>query len=149
MLHVFTDSDITLGGISYLAGDEVFAFIPGDLLPSLQEYGDPQTHRYTVDGSPALYRSQTKSDGTHYDQTLIFGERSGGRNYWALDVSQPNPADWKVKWHIQGGAGGTPDLKNWATHGTSLSSPGSRPASTKEVVIFAGGYDTMKEVPEG
>jgi type IV pilus assembly protein PilY1 len=152
MLHVFTDSNVTLGGNSYLAGDEVFAFIPRDLLPRLQEFGDPQTHRYTVDGSPALYRSSTKSDGTNYDMTLIFGERAGGRSYWALDVSKPNPVDWKVKWHIEGGPGGT---AGFGELGYTWSKPFFAKmridsTTTKEVVIFAGGYDTIEDgFPEG
>jgi type IV pilus assembly protein PilY1 len=147
MLHVFTDSDVTLSGNSYLAGDEIFAFIPRDLLPRLQEFSDPETHKYMVDGSVALYRSSTKSDGTNYDLTLVFGERAGGRSYWALDISNPNPANWKVKWHIDGGPGGTAGFEE-------LGYTWSKPffarmridgTTTKGVVIFAGGYDPIED----
>jgi len=153
MLHVFTDSAVTLGGVPYQAGDEIFAFIPKDLLPSLKKFGYPDTHFYTVDGSSALYRSNiTKSDGTNYDQTLVFGLRAGGRSYWALDVSAPDPATWKVKWHIEGGASGTTEFQEL---GYTWSKPyfarmKTSASVTKEVVIFAGGYDPLEDgFPEG
>ena len=149
MLHVFTDSAVTFGGVTYEAGDEIFAFIPKDLLSRLEEFSLIDTHIYTVDGSPALYRSSTRSDGTHYDMTLVFGERSGGRSYWALDVSKPNPAEWKVKWHIQGGTTGFEELGyTWSKPFFTRIKTGS--STSKEVVIFAGGYDPMEDgFPEG
>jgi len=52
MLHVFTDSAVTFGGVTYEAGDEIFAFIPKDLLSRLEEFSLIDTHIYTVDGSP-------------------------------------------------------------------------------------------------
>jgi type IV pilus assembly protein PilY1 len=105
-----------------------------------------------VDGSPALYRSSTKTDGTNFDKTLVFGERSGGRSYWALDVSKPNPAEWKVKWHIQGGPAGTAGFEEL---GYTWSKPffaqlKTSATTTKEAVIFAGGYDPIEDgFPEG
>ena len=148
MLHVFTDSAITLGGVSYEAGDEIFAFIPKDLLRRLKEFSLLDKHTYMVDGSPALYRKQ-KTDGT-YEMTLIFGERSGGRSYWALDVSQPNPSEWKVKWHIEGGkTEGFEELGyTWSKPFFAKIKTGTN--TSKEVVLFAGGYDPIEDgFPEG
>jgi type IV pilus assembly protein PilY1 len=133
----------------YSVGDEIFAFIPRDLLRRLQEFSRADTHITMVDGAPALYRSNTKTDGTNYDKTLIFGERSGGRSYWALDVSKPNPAEWKVKWQIEGGTAGFEELGyTWSKPFFAKIKTGT--STSKEVVIFAGGYDTIEDgFPEG
>ena len=64
MLHVFTDRDIpSLGGRTYGAGSEVFAFIPSDLLTRLKEFESLDTHVHLVDGSCNLLRAQTKTGG--------------------------------------------------------------------------------------
>ena len=73
---------VTIEGTNYTVGDEIFAFIPQALLRRLQEFSDPETHVYMVDGPPMLYRSNTTRtvSGTEYfEKTLVFGERSGGR----------------------------------------------------------------------
>ncbi|MCK7470474.1 MAG: hypothetical protein MZU95_06520 [Desulfomicrobium escambiense] len=60
------------------------------------------------------YRSNTTrtvSGTDHYVKTLVFGERAGGRSYWALDVTAPDPSTWKVKWHIEGGASGVTEFQ--------------------------------------
>jgi Tfp pilus tip-associated adhesin PilY1 len=155
MLHVFTDSTVTIGGVTYQAGDEIFAFIPRDLLRRLQDFSRPDTHFYTVDGSPALFRSNTTrtfSGTDHYVKTLVFGERAGGRSYWALDVTAPDPSTWKVKWQIEGGASGVTEFQEL---GYTWSKPFFTEmkidsTTTKEVVIFAAGYDPIEDgFPEG
>jgi Tfp pilus tip-associated adhesin PilY1 len=155
MLHVFTDVTVTIGGTTYQAGDEIFAFIPRDLLRRLQEFSRADTHIYTVDGSPALFRSNTTrtvSGTDHYVKTLVFGERAGGRSYWALDVTAPDPSTWKVKWQIEGGASGVTEFREL---GYTWSKPFFTEmkidsTTTKEVVIFAGGYDPIEDgFPEG
>lgn len=145
MLHVFLDSPdtATLNGKSYTAGDEIFAFVPSDLLPNLQLFANTDNHPYMVDGSCNLFRAATKT-GDYYDKTLVFGERRGGRSYWALDVTQPDPSLWTVKWHIQGGSGDYTEL------GYSWSKPYFARLRTavdtvKEVVILAGGYDPLED----
>jgi len=157
MLHVFTDEAVTLDNKTYPAGAEVFAFIPGDLLPKLVNFSDPNLHLFMVDGSANLYRASTKIDG--YDKKiLVFGERRGGRSYWALDISRPDPATWKVVWHIQGGQNGvtTPVTQRIQELGytwnkpffTSIRIGGSL---VKNIMLFAGGYDPDREdgFPEG
>ena len=161
MLHVFVDgienstATVNIGGRTYSVGDEIFAFIPQDLLRRLQEFNRPNTHLYTVDGSPALYRSNTRksvSGKEHYEKTLVFGERAGGRSYWALDVTAPDPSTWKVKWHIEGGASGAPEFQEL---GYTWSKPifarlRISPTTIKEVAIFTAGYDPIEDgFPEG
>jgi len=61
-----------------------------------------------LDGSPALLPLHTKrtSQARTTIETLVFGERAGGRSYWALDVTAPDPATWKVngrsRWRKRG-----------------------------------------------
>ncbi len=145
MLHVFLDSPVTatIAGKSHTAGDEIFAFVPSDLLPNLKIFENSDEHPYMVDGSCNLLRTTTKT-GNYYDKTLVFGERRGGRSYWALDVTQPDPSLWTVKWHIEGGTG------DYTEMGQSWSKPyfaKIRTASdtVKDVVILSGGYDPLED----
>ena len=166
MLHVFTDIACTIDGQSYDAGDEIFAFVPGDLLSNLQECASTDTHIYMVDGSATLLRAKTYDDansdglrntGEYYDKTLVFGERRGGRSYWALDITKPDPSQWEVRWHMQGGTGGiTTDMTQQIDElGFTWSKPRFARLRTafdtvKDVAIFAGGYDPQEDgFPEG
>ncbi|MGD2126984.1 MAG: PilC/PilY family type IV pilus protein, partial [Desulfobacteraceae bacterium] len=148
MIHFFTDADATIDGTSYTAGDEVFAFIPSDLLPKLQDLGDATEHVFMVDGAPNLFRSDTKVSD-YYEKTLVFGERRGGRSYWALDITQPDPTTWAVKWHIQGGPPELSGTTGFQELGYSWSKPFFTQLDTgtdvKDVVIFAGGYDPLED----
>jgi len=159
MLHVFTDTDIP--SLGYSAGDEIFAFVPADLLIRLKELASTNTHIYLVDGSPNLFVSPSFDDansngvkdaGEYYHKTLVFGERRGGRSYWALDVTETDPSLWTVKWHIEGGFGGTSGFEEL---GYSWSKPFFTTIRTaadtlKDVVIFAAGYDPLEDgYPEG
>jgi type IV pilus assembly protein PilY1 len=162
MLHVFNDTDplnpdsiaINFGGRTFTQGEELFAFIPRDLLTRLQEFSAPTTHIYMVDGAPNIFRSTTTVSigGTDYfKKTLVFGERRGGRSYWALDVTDPNPLNWKVKWQILGGTGGTAGFEDLGYTFGKPSFAQLRTANTgaasdiKDVVIFSGGYDTIED----
>ena len=100
MLHAFDLSN----------GDEVFAYIPPDLLPKLGELylnngqpADPEEHIYFVAGSPKVADVKIKVHGDKeptWHTVLICGEGPGGHNYFALDVTNPS-ADppFKLLWH--------------------------------------------------
>jgi len=83
MLHAFLDSD----------GSELWGFIPPDLLDRLRLLsGD--IFEYFVDGAPAAAVFDRNHDGNiepaDGDQVIVvFGERRGGRDYYALDVTDP------------------------------------------------------------
>ncbi len=153
MFHVFTDTSVVLHGKTYSPGDELFAFIPKDLLPKLKEMVNPSAHTYMVDGSPDVFRPGTIDPATgYYYKTLVFGERRGGRSYWALDITDPDPANWKVKWQISGGtdAVASPVTQRIDELGYTWNKPvftGIKISETvnKNVMIFAGGYDAPKE----
>ncbi len=150
MLHVFTDTRIYFGGKMYFPGEEIFAFIPSDLLPKLNAIASSSTSRiHMVDGSPNLFRPGTTDIISGYFQkTLVFGERRGGRSYWALDVTDPDPSNWLVKWHIAGGSGSTvtPVTQQIDELGYSWNKPRFTKikiseSETKNIMIIAGGYD--------
>jgi type IV pilus assembly protein PilY1 len=142
MLHVFTDFECTLSAETYPAGSEVFAFVPADLLPRLQEFASTD-HVYMVDGACNYFRAQTQTGG-YYDKTLVFGERRGGRSYWALDVTNPDPINWTVKWHIEGGTGEFTEL-GFTWNKPYFAKIKTAASTYKDVVIFAGGYDTLED----
>lgn len=132
-------------------GVEKFAFMPKELLPNLNAYyqdakGSDQK-RYGMDGqfnlwveySPLDTTAKTRSVSKSY---LYAGMRRGGRNYYALDVTNiDQPA---LKWVIKGGVtpgfgklGQTwsiPKLANIKLNGTET-----------KVLIFTGGYDPQQD----
>jgi len=155
MLHVFADSvspenpnaPIIIGNQTYRPGDEIWAFIPGDLLPQLKQFEMPDRHTYFVDGSCSLHVSRTRRNGDYHDKVLIFGERRGGRSYWALDVSRPNPLEWSVKWRVNGGTSPN-DFSGhlgytWPKPVTARITTGAQ--TETDVVILSGGYDPEED----
>jgi type IV pilus assembly protein PilY1 len=122
MLHVFDDAD----------GSEVFAFIPSDVLPKLPAY-ENVFHQFLVDGSVKLYRK----DGKPY--CLIFGLRRGGGSYWALDVSDSNVGNWKVKWVFSPGE----IAQSWSDVEVARIRTG--PNTFKDVAVVSGGYDPVED----
>lgn len=130
MLHAFDDS----------TGDELWGFIPPNLLTQLQAL-HADVNLSFVDGSPKAHISYD-SHGQITQVILIFGERRGGNRYYALDVTDPLKP--KYLWDIG------PDTKvsdkfPYAEMGQSWSSPiigkiayGS---GEKWVAFIGGGYD--------
>ncbi len=152
MLHVFTDSPVFFNGKAYSPGDEIFAFVPRDLLPKLDGLAGSSSHIYMVDGSPGLFHLNIEEESGYLEKTLVFGEGRGGKSYWALDVSSSDPSSWSVKWHISGGSEGiaTPVTRQINELGYTWNKPfftniriaGS---GTKNIMIFAGGYDPLED----
>ncbi len=152
MLHVFTDTNIYFNGKPYFPGDEIFAFVPRDLLSKLATVPDSTSHIYMVDGSPALFQHSATDESGYKKKSLVFGEREGGRNYWALNVSSPDPFTWSVRWNISGGPDGAfiPLTKNINELGYTWGKPffatiKISEGATKDIMIFAGGYDPLED----
>lgn len=86
-------NDGMLHGFDAETGEEVLAYIPGNLFSDKPAEGlhyltDPDyRHRYYVDLSPMV--AKNTSEGT----VLVGGERGGGRGIFALDVSNPRSFD--------------------------------------------------------
>lgn len=127
MLHVFDDA----------TGDELWAFIPPNLLPRLKELipGGTNVHPFLVDGSPRAIKTNTGQI------ILIFGLRRGGSDYYALDITTKTSP--KFLWTINSSTGGFSEL------GQAWSEPvlGALGSSTTYVALFGGGYDTYYDDP--
>lgn len=133
-LHAF---DVSGNATTY--GNEIFSFIPRELLPNLKPLMDNQKGKpkvYGLDGHLVAWQNGNKS-------YLFFGMRRGGSNYYAMDVS--NPDSPKLMWVIQGGV--TPGFEKM---GQSWSRPSLLRVATGGgnntiLVAFGGGYDTNQD----
>lgn len=151
LLHAIdaTLPDSTADG-SVSGGDEIFAFIPPELLPNLRflaGLGSRDGHIYGLDGQITRWHEDENNDGIVNggdSVLLIFGMRRGGRNYYALDVTDPrNPV---YKWKISGGVAPFAELaQSWSRMSLITAKSGS---STERVLMFAGGYDPANDSSE-
>lgn len=125
-------------------GTEHFAFVPESsfgILKTLYENSDAYTHPYGVDGSPLAWVYDKNGDqqiaGSDEHVYLYFGLRRGGRDFYALDVTDRDaPA---VLWHIEGGSGDYVNLgQTWSKPVKTRVQIGSE---TKDVIVMAGGFD--------
>lgn len=139
-----------LHAIDNKTGAEQFAFIPKELLPLQKILFDNFTstsHPYGLDGSVTVWVKDPEADGVVLDKSnvlqpnngvyLYVGMRRGGRNYYALDVSdRANP---KILWTIKGGVdSGFNNLgQTWSQPIKSRIKLGT---TVRDVLIFSGGY---------
>ncbi len=106
MLHAFNaGNDVVTNGVhSYDlgTGDEMWAFLPPDLLPKLIRYAIGDRHELLLDGTPMVRDVWVDANADHQKQSnefhtvAVVGEREGGRSYFALDVT--DPASPKFLW---------------------------------------------------
>ncbi len=127
-------------------GDELFAFIPTELLPNLQQIKTNLStgqHIYGLDGQITFHHNDDNKDGViNSGETarLYFGMRRGGNNYYALDIS--NKTSPKLLWQIKGGEGQFSEMgQSWSRMVLTTLKSGS----TKDVLIFGGGYDESED----
>jgi type IV pilus assembly protein PilY1 len=115
MLHCFDDSD----------GSELWAFVPKQQFSRLK-MAYTGSHSYFMDGSPAVARSANTS-------IVICGERRGGRNYYAIDITDINNPEYLYTC--------TSDAQSWKTPQfikTAVSS-----SRTRRAFLLTGGYDPV------
>jgi type IV pilus assembly protein PilY1 len=124
MLHAFEDA----------TGEELWGFIPSELLSRLKDLARESGLQYYVDGSPKAYITESK-------KIVIFGLRRGGSHYYALDVTDPERP--RFLWKIG------PETPGYSEMGQSWSTPhigkiryGS---SDKAVCFIGGGYDENQD----
>jgi len=80
MLHAFNGD----------TGAEMWAYVPRMLMPELYKLADQNyetMHRYYLDGSPEV---MDVYDGSAWRTILVGGLNSGGRGYYALDITNPS-----------------------------------------------------------
>jgi type IV pilus assembly protein PilY1 len=139
MLHAFDDE----------TGEELWAFIPPDLLERLKDLTG-EALVYYVDGSPRAYVVDRDNDGTiessHGDRVILaFGERRGGNRYFALDVTSPQSPQllWQIGPHVTG----------YSEMGQSWSTPivgRIRYGDGEKMAFFiGGGYDENQDSGPG
>ncbi|MBF0234373.1 MAG: hypothetical protein HQK65_15235, partial [Desulfamplus sp.] len=114
MLHCFDDA----------SGDEEWAFIPNEQLSRIKETytGD---HSYFIDGSPTI------ANVTSDQKIVIVGERRGGKNYYALDITDIEIPVYKYKVTTTGQSWKKPHFMKVQTSSSA----------TEEVFLMTGGYD--------
>lgn len=129
-------------------GQEVFSFIPSDLLGNLDTYYKNErtiNRLYGLDGDLTLWSNDINNNGVIEKGTdhayLYMGMRRGGSQYHALDVT--DKAKPEFLWSIDGGPDGTTGFEKLAQSWSkpTLSKVAVNGTAT-DVLIFAGGYNS-------
>ena len=130
-------------------GTEEFAYIPQELLKNLEHFYknnsvDHDKRPYGLDGAISGWHDDTNNNGfvDNNESAYVFtGMRRGGRNYYALDVSDLSSPEFK--WVIEGGIGDFAELgQSWSR---AVKTKVTYSGTDKDVLIFAGGYDPDKD----
>ena len=142
-----------LHAVNATSGDELFAYIPQEFLPSLRrlyEQSDAESRRYGIDGPLSLWHDDINLNGLvegNEQAMLYFGLRRGGNQYYALDITDRRSPE--LKWAIQGGAGGTPGFKRLGqTWSKPVAAEININGDRRTVLIFGGGYDDTLDPDE-
>ena len=123
MLHAF-DSE---------TGSERWAYVPTAVIPNMVKLADATygaNHQFYVDGPITVGDAY---DGTNWRTVLVGGLGSGGRAYFALDVT--DPANPKALWEF----GTSQDADLGYTYGNPILT--KRMSDGRWVVLFASGYN--------
>jgi type IV pilus assembly protein PilY1 len=129
MLHAFDDA----------SGEELWAYIPPNLLPKLQNLNG-EAVEFFVDGAPKAYVEKDTS-GNIVKAIIIFGQRRGGNYYTALDITNPLLPKWL--WEISPSSAGYGELgQTWSSPLLGKIKLGS---SDKWVAFVGGGYDENQD----
>lgn len=152
VLHAIDTTDPMVNGMT-AGGEELWGFIPKELLSNLPLLSGTPTvgkHVYGLDGKITRWHNDHNRDGIVNGSDsllLVFGQRRGGRSYFALDVTDPlAPA---LEWTITGGTtDGFDDLmQTWSQPAlitvahTGQAATGYSNKDTLRVLAFSGGYD--------
>lgn len=132
MLHAFNSTN----------GHEEWAFIPPAVLPEMVKLADfnlATNFRYLLDGSPVAgdvcpSAPASVCDKTQWKTILIGGLAGGGRQYYALDITEPdNP---KALWIF----GVNEDANLGYTYGKPLI---TKRSDGRWIVVFTSGYNNI------
>ncbi|HEY7169089.1 MAG TPA: PilC/PilY family type IV pilus protein [Candidatus Binatia bacterium] len=129
MLHAFRESD----------GAELWAFIPPDQLDDLKGLTlSSADHDYLVDATPVVADVKI---GSNWKTVVVFGERRGGRSYYALDIT--NTSSPQYLWSFTDSKMG----ETWSE--PAIGKVQISGASDKYVAFIGGGYDTTSNNSTG
>lgn len=138
MLHAFNGNTL----------QERWAFIPSMVIPNMWKLADSNyaaKHTFYVDGDPVVAdicvaTNCNTATAADWRTILVGGLDSGGRGYYALDIT--NPTSPKLLWEFDAtNAKGDEDL------GYTFSKPivTKRASDNKWVVLFASGYNNIPD----
>ncbi len=143
LLHMFRNTLST----SVESGVEDWAFLPRSALSILPRLSDNTigvpAHPYALDGEVVIHTEDLNSDGTldasAGDKVYAFiGQRRGGQNYYALDISDPDAPS--LLWTIEGGSGDFSELAlTFSTPQVIKVQYGA--GNIKTALLFGGGYN--------
>ena len=146
-----TENDGMLHAIDVVTGVELWAFLPYDVLPLLQDVqANPveSVKQYALDGSVKVLKYDINGDGiidaAAGDRVLIyFAQGRGGGQYYAMDVTNKNAPQFL--WSI--GPSQLPAVTlAWSNPQiTKVNVAGATQNSQKLVLIVGGGYDLAEE----
>ncbi len=134
-------NDGMLHAINGDTGNEIWAYVPRIIMPKMHRLATANwgsTHEFLVDGSP---RTMDVYLGGSWKTILVAGLNSGGRGYYALDVTEPtNP---KVLWEFcnQATLCQNSDVDLGLTYGNPLIT--KRPSDGKWVVMVTSGLNNV------
>jgi type IV pilus assembly protein PilY1 len=129
-------------------GDELFAFMPHELignLAAIKANGTSGQHIYGLDGPMTLLAEDINGDGklvAGADRVILyFGMRRGGKAYYAMDVTDPqNPI---LLWRIDPERDGFSGLgQSWSRMVLTTIRDGG---DQRKVLVFGAGYDTDQD----
>lgn len=140
-------TSLTPGSPVTAGGDEIFAFMPPELLPNLVAQVDASrtgSHIYGLDGGISRWHDDVNNDGIVNpgvdSMYLIIGMRRGGNSYYALDVTDPYAP--KYVWRIDGGSAPFSKLaQTWSQPALLTVNDSTAPGNERRVMAFGGGYD--------
>ena len=127
-------NDGMLHAFDTMTGEELWGFIPYELLGRLKELSQSKSLKYFVDGPPKAYITRSQ-------KIIVFGLRRGGSHYYALDVTDPEKP--KFLWKIG------PETEGFSEMGQTWSTPQIgkiKVKSGERAVCFIGaGYDESQD----
>lgn len=145
-----------LHAVNVKDGTELWTFIPRDMLArasAMYQNAATNPRSYGLDGNVRLYKYDANGNGiiepSLGDRVLLFfGMRRGGRDYYALDVTDRNSPIllWKdgpleAGTHLLPGAGQT-----WSTPTLAqVTVAGQTQNAQHLVLVMGGGYDTVQD----
>jgi type IV pilus assembly protein PilY1 len=147
VIYVATN-DGYLHAIAGDTGQELWSFIPRELLPNLKRlYFDPDSKykQYGIDGNVVPIIKDVDQDGQIEPADgdfvmIIFGMRRGGETYYALDVTNKSAPSllWTQDFAEGGESWSTPVIARMDINNVSQN-------ADKAVVVVGGGYDTVHD----
>jgi type IV pilus assembly protein PilY1 len=143
-------NDGYLHAVDSATGQELWSFVPKELLPRMSRlYDDPEMKYklYGIDGDIVPVVRDVDNDGAIEPADgdfayILFGMRRGGSTYRMLNVTDKNNPI--LEWERVLDEGG----QSWsAPVVTRMDIPGSGQNTLKAVVVLGGGYDGVHDTP--